>query len=63
MTGDKISNYYKKQPENPNRLLLAFGILAAILIGLGIILIMAHNWENLSVQAKTGAAFLPLFRL
>lgn len=59
-TGDKIRNYYQKQPQNPNRILLAFGILAAVLIGLGIILIIGHNWDNFTVSVKTGIAFLPL---
>lgn len=29
-------------------------------MGLGVILIFAHNWDNLSINSKTGLAFLPL---
>jgi uncharacterized membrane protein len=60
-TADKIQNYYKhKKSTSTNRLFIAFGILGAILIGLGIILIVAHNWDELSRVTKTLFAFLPL---
>ncbi len=60
-TGDAISQYYqqKPKPDNSSRLNLAFGILGATLVGLGIILIVAHNWDNLSRQVKTVFALLP----
>ncbi|MGV8094287.1 MAG: DUF2157 domain-containing protein [Mangrovibacterium sp.] len=58
---DKISDYYRNKGDlSVKRLYLVFGILGAILIGLGIILIIAHNWDDLSVTTKTGIAFLPL---
>lgn len=58
---DGIRQYYKsKEGSSSNRLFLAFGILGAILIGLGIILIIAHNWDELSRTTKTSFAFLPL---
>ena len=57
----RISDYYqRKHPESNNRLFIAFGILGAILVGLGIILILAHNWDNLSRPVKLLFAFLPL---
>lgn len=60
-TADRISSYYnKKSEQSSNRLFLVFGILGALLVGLGIILIMAHNWDELSRPLKTGVAFLPL---
>ncbi|MCC5912908.1 MAG: DUF2157 domain-containing protein [Balneolaceae bacterium] len=60
-TADRISSYYnKKSEQSGNRLFLVFGILGALLVGLGIILIMAHNWDELSRPVKTGVAFLPL---
>lgn len=60
-TSDSILAYHQKQKEEaPNRLLVVFGILGAILVGLGIILIIAHNWENLNRSSKTIIAFLPL---
>ncbi len=60
-TSDDIGAYYsyKKVPSG-NRLFVAFGILGAILVGLGIILILAHNWDQFSRTTKTIFAFLPL---
>ena len=46
-----------------SRLPLAFVLLAAlgsVLIGLGVILILAYNWEALSRPVRTAIAFLPL---
>lgn len=60
-TADAIEAYYEKKRESsPNRVLIAFGILGALLTGLGIILIVAHNWDNFSQVTKTFLAFLPL---
>ena len=58
---DKIVDYYaQKSNGKPNPLLIAFGILGALIGGLGIILILAHNWDSLSVRMKSIIAFLPL---
>jgi len=60
-TADKIRGYYReKSGQSTNRLFIVFGILGAILVGLGIILIIAHNWDELARTTKTGLAFLPL---
>jgi uncharacterized membrane protein len=60
-TADRITAYYKsREGASSNRQLVAFGILGAMLVGLGIILIIAHNWDDLPRVAKTGFAFLPL---
>lgn len=60
-TADKILEFYKnKSSSNTNRLFIIFGILGAILVGLGIILIIAHNWDELPKGTKTLFAFLPL---
>jgi len=60
-TADKIQDYYKNKNESStNWLFIVFGILGAILVGLGIILIIAHNWDELSRLTKTVIAFLPL---
>lgn len=57
----RIQDYYlKKGGHSTNRLFIVFGILGAILVGLGIILIIAHNWDELSKTTKTFFAFLPL---
>ncbi len=60
-TAENIRNYFlsKEKPQS-NRLVIVFGILGAILVGLGIILILAHNWDNLSTFTKTILAFIPL---
>lgn len=56
-----ISAYYaSKQQEQPNRLFAIFGVLGSLLTGLGIILILAHNWDDFSVATKTIWAFVPL---
>ena len=60
-TADRIQEYYKnKRSSSTNRLFIVFGILGAILVGLGILLIIAHNWDELSRFTKTIFAFLPL---
>ncbi len=57
----KIENYYNSQ-EKPvsNKLFTIFGILGSLLVGLGVILILAHNWDDFSKATKTILAFLPL---
>ena len=60
-TASKINTFYTKKGESSrNRLFIVFGILGATLVGLGIILIIAHNWDDLSRQIKTIIAFIPL---
>lgn len=56
-----IENYYKsKKVDSPNRLFTVFAVLGSTLVGLGIILILAHNWDNFSRSIKTMFAFAPL---
>ncbi len=58
---EKIKQYYLSRPDKSGaRALLVFGILGAILIGLGIILIIAHNWDQLPKFIKIIIAFLPM---
>lgn len=60
-TANKITLYYEdKKKQSPNRIFIVFGILGALLVGMGIILILAHNWDELSIPTKTFFAFLPL---
>lgn len=62
-TADKIRLYYQQKEENnpsSNRLTIVFAILGALLIGMGIVLIVAHNWDNLSRLTKNILAFLPM---
>lgn len=60
-TAEDIRAYYQeKEGFSTNRLFMIFGVLGAILVGLGIILIIAHNWDDLSRTVKTIFAFVPL---
>jgi len=52
--------YERKNAANPNRLILIFGVLGVLLVGSGISLLVAHNWDEMSTQLKTFFAFLPL---
>lgn len=57
----KIETYYlSKKVDSPNRLFTVFGVLGALLVGLGVILILAHNWDDFSRGTKTLLAFIPL---
>ncbi|WP_234859515.1 DUF2157 domain-containing protein [Aquimarina aquimarini] len=58
---DKIERYYAtKNIERPNRLFMIFGVFGALLIGSGIILMLAHNWDDFTRLTKTILAFIPL---
>jgi uncharacterized membrane protein len=60
-TAEKILGYYQgKSGQSTNRLFIVFGVLGAILVGLGVILIIAHNWDEISRTTKTLLAFIPL---
>ncbi len=60
-TANEIHAYYeRKNGQSHNRLLTAFGILGAALFGLGLVLIIAHNWQDFSRVTKIALAFLPL---
>ena len=57
----KIEAYYSTKQENhPNKLFTVFGVLGSVLVGLGIILILAHNWDDFPRTLKVVFAFLPL---
>ena len=57
----KITEYYlAKKSGGSKKLFAIFGVLGSLLVGLGIILILAHNWDNFSRLTKTIWAFVPL---
>lgn len=57
----KIEAYYlSKKNNSPNRLFTVFAVLGSTLVGLGVILILAHNWDDFTRTIKTSFAFLPL---
>jgi uncharacterized membrane protein len=58
---DRIKAHYSStQNSSGDRLLLLSSIVGALLIGLGLILVVAHNWEDLGRGTRTFFAFLPL---
>ncbi len=50
----------RKRTSTSHKLLIIFGVLGASLIGLGIIVLLAHNWDELPRWIKTLFSFLPL---
>jgi len=61
-TAGRIRDYYAAQTKaaSANRLNIVFAILGTILVGMGIILVIAHNWDQLSRVIKVFIAFLPV---
>ena len=60
-TAQKIEAFYKTKQSSPeNKLFVLFSILGAILVGAGVILIIAHNWDELPRFSKVIFAFMPL---
>jgi uncharacterized membrane protein len=59
---EKIKGYYSERPSlGSNLMVIAFGIIGALLVGMGIVLILAHNWDTLPNWGKLGAGFTPMF--
>ena len=56
--GHILSLYQKKRSINP--IYVLFAVLGSLLLGLGIILIFANNWENMPRNIKLCVSFLPL---
>ena len=59
---ERIRHYAEQRTQNnsSHRLLTVFGALGAILIALGVIVLLAHNWDELPRWIKTFFSFLPL---
>ena len=58
---EKIQAYYTlKEQKQPQRINIVFGIIGSLLVGLGIILILAHNWDDMNRMVKVTFSFLPL---
>src|SRR5665811_478506 len=55
------ARYGRVEPARPARLaVIIFGVLGALLIGAGLILVLPHNWPPLSRPMRAGPSFLPL---
>ena len=62
----KIENNYKesgKKKNLKNIALTIFGILGGLLVGGGIVLLLAHNWNNLSRNIRVALFLGPLFAM
>ncbi|HTN08139.1 DUF2157 domain-containing protein [Agriterribacter sp.] len=60
-TAQEIADYYKhREKDSPNRFSAVVNILGALLVSLGIVLVVAHNWDELGRFAKTFFSFFPL---
>jgi uncharacterized membrane protein len=60
-TAERVKEHYALQSTaSGNRLFVVFGILGALLVGMGIILILAHNWDELSRPVRVTIGILPL---
>ena len=60
-TAERLRRHYETGAgKSRNWALTVFGILGGTLVGLGIILLLAHNWADLSRAARTALAFAPL---
>jgi uncharacterized membrane protein len=57
---EKIENYYLSTYEKKDYRFTIFGVLGSLLVGLGIILIIAHNWDHFPKAVKVIFSFLPL---
>lgn len=58
-TAEKIRQYYHHKQKRVSSVFL-FGVFGTLLVGLGLILIIAHNWDTLPKAVKTVLAFVPL---
>lgn len=58
----RLRRYYEGYGRQGQRRIItnAFGILAAVLIGSGLILLFAHNWDSLSREIRAVISFIPL---
>jgi hypothetical protein len=61
-TAEALRQHYStKDPEEPRRIgFVLSAILGSLLIGAGIILLVAHNWDFLSRPVRCAIAFAPL---
>jgi len=60
-TAKRIADYYDAQPNpSTNRLLIVFSILGGLLVSMGLVLIVAHNWDELPKGIKLMVGLLPM---
>ena len=59
-TAERLRQHYGKLTGGRRWAIILFGILGAALIGGGIILLLAHNWDELSRPVRAVISFVPL---
>ena len=60
-TANRIQEYYSQQKDaGTGKLIMVLGLLGALLVSSGVILLIAHNWDGLGKTARTIVGFLPL---
>ena len=62
---ERVRRYYNDRDSasgarGRSRAVIVFSILGAALVGSGIILLLAHNWDQLSRVVRTALSFAPL---
>src|SRR5881628_3714364 len=59
---DRLRGRYGNQDDSGGKrwAIILFSVIGAALIGGGIILLLAHNWEELSRPMRAGISFAPL---
>lgn len=57
---ERIKARYAGGPEGSGRMMLFTALIGGLLVGLGLILVVAHNWNELPRAARTLLAFLPV---
>lgn len=57
---DIFQYFDNKKKLTGNKLLMMFALIGGLLVGLGIILLIAHNWDYLPKYSKLIFAFLPV---
>jgi uncharacterized membrane protein len=55
-----IERHYEHDQPQTNFAFIILAALGSALVAAGVILLIAHNWDDLSRAARTGIAFLPL---
>src|SRR3954451_17503895 len=61
-TADALRQHYSSQPPDaPRRIgFILSAILGSLLVGAGVVLLVAHNWDFLSRPIRCAIAFAPL---
>jgi len=61
-TAQRIQQFYKNKSRDSgsSRFMLILSLIGIVLVGLGLILIVAYNWDQFSKWVKIGISFIPL---